>query len=277
VGALNVRRSLPTRGRRTVGAWCFIDHMGPTQLDPEISVDVAPHPHIGLQTATWVFSGQFLHKDSLGSEHLIEPGQLNLMSAGFGVVHAEEDPNHHRGTLHGMQLWIAQPDATRHSQASFQHLGEVPQFELGNISGQVLIGDMAGASSSARVDLPTLGAELTIRPGVTSLPLNREFEYAVVVAHGSVLLDGQVVTPGSLAYVGLGREELVLEARENSTAMLIGGEPLAEKLMMWWNFVARTQEEIAQAYRDWAGNTERFGPVSSKFPRIPVAPPIWFK
>ena len=106
MGALNVRRSLPTRGRRTVGAWCFIDHMGPTQLDPEISVDVAPHPHIGLQTATWVFSGQFLHKDSLGSEQLIEPGQLNLMSAGFGVVHAEEDPNHHRGTLHGMQLWI---------------------------------------------------------------------------------------------------------------------------------------------------------------------------
>jgi quercetin 2,3-dioxygenase len=251
--------------------------MGPAQLNPEISVDVAPHPHIGLQTVTWVFSGQFLHKDSLGSEQLIEPGQLNLMGAGFGVVHAEEDPNHHRGTLHGMQLWIAQPDSTRQGQSSFQHLSEVPQFELGNISGRVLIGDMAGASSSAQVDSPTLGAELTIRPGVTSLSLSRQFEYAVVVAQGSVLINGQVVAPGSLAYLGTDRDELVIEARETSTAMLIGGEPITEKLMMWWNFVARTQEEISQAYRDWTENSERFGPVNSKFPRIQMTPPIWFK
>lgn len=277
VGALSVRRTLPTRGRRTVGAWCFVDHMGPAQLDPEISVDVAPHPHIGLQTVTWVFSGKFLHKDSLGSEQLIVPGQLNLMGAGNGVVHAEEDPNNHLGTLHGMQLWLAQPDGTRKGTATFQHLNELPEFETPNARGMVLIGSFLERTSPAVVDTPTVGVELQLSRGLTELPLRSDFEYAVVVAEGAVKVKDQIISPGNLGYLGAGQQLLVLEASEPALVMVLGGEPLKEKLMMWWNFVARTQEEISEAYRDWANGSDRFGPVKSKLGRIPVTPPIWFK
>ena len=277
VGALSVRRTLPTRGRRTVGSWCFVDHMGPAQLDPEISVDVAPHPHIGLQTVTWLFSGEFLHKDSLGSEQLISPGQLNLMGAGNGVVHAEEDPNYHRGTLHGMQLWLAQPESTRKSPSTFQHLPSVPKFEIGNASGQVIVGRFADQQSPALLDTPTVGVELNLRYGPTILPLEKSFEYALVVAEGAVLVEGKVVTLGALAYLGSTRDEIALEVTEPTRVVLLGGEPLQEKLLMWWNFVARTQEEISAAYQDWVSNDERFGAVNSQFERIPVTPPIWFK
>ena len=277
MGALSVRRTLPTRGRRTVGSWCFVDHMGPAQLDPEISVDVAPHPHIGLQTVTWLFSGEFLHKDSQGSEQLISPGQLNLMGAGNGVVHAEEDPNHHRGTLHGMQLWLAQPESTRKGSASFQHLASVPEFEIDNASGQVIVGRFADQQSPAQLDTPNVGVELLLRTGTTTLPLDSAFEYALVVAEGAVLLKGKVVAPGALADLGGARDEIALTVTEPARVLLLGGEPLQEKLLMWWNFVARTQEEISAAYQDWASEAERFGPVNSKFDRIPVTPPIWFK
>jgi redox-sensitive bicupin YhaK (pirin superfamily) len=113
VGPLTVRRALPTRGRRMVGAWCFADHMGPETLSVEKTVDIAPHPHQGLQTVTWLFSGEFLHRDSLGVEQLIRPGQLNLMTAGFGVAHSEENPSITYGQLHGIQLWVAQPDRVK--------------------------------------------------------------------------------------------------------------------------------------------------------------------
>jgi hypothetical protein len=276
VAQLTVRRALPTKGRRTVGAWCFVDHMGPMSLSPDSSVDVAPHPHIGLQTVTWLFSGEFLHRDSLGSEQLIRPGQLNLMTSGLGVAHSEENPGLRSGELHGMQLWIAQPSTTRSGDAEFAHFDQLPRLESSSLSVSVLVGSFGGASSTARRDSDLVGVELDLHGGLATVALEPTFEYALVVANGSVSVDGTVVRPGALAYLGAGRDECRFESRGPSRALLIGGVPFDERLFMWWNFVARTQDEISDAWRAWATGDERFGRVDSRFARIEVNPPPWF-
>jgi quercetin 2,3-dioxygenase len=275
VAAIRVRRALPTKGRRTVGAWCFVDHMGPMSLDPDHSVDVAPHPHMGLQTVTWLFSGEFLHRDSLGSEQLIRAGQLNLMTSGHGVAHSEENPGLRSGELHGMQLWVAQPTSTRDGTAGFEHFAALPQLESATLSASVLIGSFGGVESPARRDSDHVGVELDFHGGLATVALVPSYEYALVVASGSVLVDGVVVEPGALAYLGVGRDEIRFESRGDSRALLIGGVPFDERLFMWWNFVARTQEEITEAWRAWASGDQRFGRVDSPFARIDVSPPPW--
>jgi quercetin 2,3-dioxygenase len=275
VASMRVRRALPTKGRRTVGAWCFVDHMGPMSLDPDHSVDVAPHPHMGLQTVTWLFSGEFLHRDSLGSEQLIRAGQLNLMSSGHGVAHSEENPGLRSGEMHGMQLWVAQPTSTRDGAAGFEHFAELPRLESPTLRASVLVGSFGGVESPARRDSDHVGVELDFHGGLVSVPLEPTYEYALVVANGSVLVDGIVVEPGALAYLGLGRDEIRFESKGASRALLIGGVPFDERLFMWWNFVARTQEEISDAWRAWASGDERFGRVASPFARIEVSPPPW--
>jgi redox-sensitive bicupin YhaK (pirin superfamily) len=275
VAAIRVRRALPTKGRRTVGAWCFVDHMGPMSLDPDHSVDVAPHPHMGLQTVTWLFSGEFLHRDSLGSEQLIRAGQLNLMTSGHGVAHSEENPGLRSGELHGMQLWVAQPTSTREGGAGFEHFAELPTLESTTLSASVLVGSFGGVTSPARRDSDHVGVELDFHGGAVTVPMDSTYEYALVVANGSVLVDGVVVEPGALAYLGAGRDEIRFESRGVSRALLIGGVPFDERLFMWWNFVARSQEEISDAWRAWASGDERFGRVASPFARIEVSPPPW--
>src|SRR5947209_4908276 len=141
VGTMRVRRALPRRQRRTVGAWCFVDHMGPQQVTEAHGPDIGPHPHMGLHTVTWLVDGAVLHRDSLGSEQLIRPGQLNLMTAGHGVVHAEEAVDGYRGTLHGVQLWVAQPAATRDDGAAFEQHAELPVVEQGGAVATVLVGE----------------------------------------------------------------------------------------------------------------------------------------
>jgi hypothetical protein len=249
--------------------------MGPQTLSPDISVDVAPHPHIGLQTVTWLFSGEFLHRDSLGSEQLIEPGQLNLMSAGRGVVHSEENPGLTSGDLHGMQLWVAQPASTRDAEAAFEHHRELPKFELRNLEATVLLGELESAVSIARRDSDLMGAELRLYGGDTVLPLRGDYEYALVVAHGRVRAGGTLVEPGRLAYLGTGRSEIELSTEAGAVAMIIGGVPFDEQVFMWWNFVARSKDEVSEAWKAWAMGNERFGPVASPFRRIEVAAPIW--
>jgi hypothetical protein len=275
VAAIRVRRALPTKGRRTVGAWCFVDHMGPMSLDPDHSVDVAPHPHMGLQTVTWLFSGEFLHRDSLGSEQLIRAGQLNLMTSGHGVAHSEENPGLRSGELHGMQLWVAQPTSTREGDAGFEHFAELPTLESTSLSASVLVGSFGGVTSPARRDSDHVGVELDFHGGAVTVPMDSTYEYALVVANGSVLVEGVVVEPGALAYLGAGRDEIRFESRGVSRALLIGGVPFDERLFMWWNFVARSQEEISDAWRTWASGDERFGRVASPFARIEVSPPPW--
>jgi len=274
VGSLRVRRALPRRGRRTVGAWCFADHMGPEEVSEAHGVDIGPHPHIGLQTVTWLLDGALLHHDSLASEQVIRPGQLNLMTAGHGVVHAEEQVDGYRGTLQGVQLWVAQPSATRDGPAAFEHQAELPRVESGAAVATVLVGEFAGVSSPARHDTPLVGADLAIRPGATTWPVRTDFEHAIVVLEGEVAVGEQVVRPGQLGYLGLGRDSLDVAALEPARLLLLGGVPFAEPLLMWWNFVARTKEEFAQARTQWATYDERFGEVATSLARIPAPPAL---
>ena len=274
VGGLTVRRALPRHGRRTVGAWCFADHMGPASVTENAGLDVGPHPHMGLQTVTWLLDGQALHKDSLGSEQVITPGQLNLMTAGRAVAHAEEATGHYRGTLEGIQLWIAQPDATRNGIAGFEHHADLPQQELGNAVATVLVGEFGGGRSPARHDTPLVGVDLDIR-GRTMLPLRPDFEYALIVLRGGAVVAGEPLTPGRLGYLGLGRDEVPMSATGPTRALLLGGVPFEEPLVMWWNFVARSRQEIDAAYASWRDQDDRFGRVRSSLPLIPTAAPFW--
>jgi quercetin 2,3-dioxygenase len=272
VGRMPVRRALPRRERRTVGPWCFADHMGPAPVTETSGLDIGPHPHTGLHTVTWLLAGEVLHRDSLGSEQVIRAGQLNLMTAGHGVAHSEEATGHYRGQVHGAQLWVAQPERTRHGPAAFEHHPELPRAELGNAVGTVLVGSFAGATSPARRDSELVGVDVALRPGRSAWPLDATFEYALVVLAGQALVQGQPVRPGQLAYLGRGRDQLDLEAAEEARALLLGGEPFEEPILMWWNFVARTPEEIAAAARQWRSADPRFGRVDSPLPRLRVPP-----
>jgi redox-sensitive bicupin YhaK (pirin superfamily) len=274
VGGLPVRRALPKRGRRTVGAWCFVDHLGPAQLDARTAVEIGPHPHTGLQTVTWLLDGTQVHRDSLGSEQLIRPGQLNLMTSGGGVAHAEESLEY-RGPVHGVQLWVALPQATRHGAANFEHHADLPQIELGAGTATVLVGRLADAESKARADTPLVGVDLDLRPGAVVAPLQPTFEHALLVLDGAVAVDDRVVRPGALAYLGVGRDELRLTTDDGARVLLLGGEPFGEEVFMWWNFVARSRVEVETAWADWQSAAERFGPVASDLPRTPAPDLPW--
>jgi redox-sensitive bicupin YhaK (pirin superfamily) len=273
VGEFDVRRALPRRARRMVGAWCFIDHMGPATVG-ERGLGVAPHPHIGLQTVTWLVAGEAMHRDSLGTEQRIAPGQLNLMTAGHGVSHSEEGTGY-RGELHGVQLWVAQPDHTRHGLAAFEHHGDLPRVEFDDAVVTVVIGEHGGVASPARRDTDHAGIDLDLRPGRATIPLRPDYEHGLVVLTGACTIDGATVTPGKLAYLGVGRDELALAAEEPTRAVLVGGVPFDEPVLMWWNFVARTRDEITTAHRDWTERAARFGLVDSRLPRYETAPPPW--
>jgi redox-sensitive bicupin YhaK (pirin superfamily) len=248
--------------------------MGPADVTENSGLDVGPHPHIGLQTVTWLIDGQALHKDSLGSEQVIAPGQLNLMTSGDAVSHAEEATGHYHGTLQGIQLWVALPEATRHGGAAFEHHAQLPQGEIGGAVATVLLGSFGDLTSPARHDTPLVGVDLALHQPAT-VPLRSDFEYAVVVLEGGVGIDGRPLVPGKLGYLGRGRSELHLDVRGPTKAVLLGGEPFEEPIMMWWNFVARSREEIEAAYASWSAQDDRFGTVRSSLPRIPAQAPHW--
>jgi quercetin 2,3-dioxygenase len=270
VGGLPVRRALPKRERRTVGAWCFADHFGPAG---GAGMQVGPHPHTGLHTVTWLVDGEVLHRDSLGSEQLIRPGQLNLMTAGHGVAHAEESPAERNGPTHGIQLWVAQPDATRNGTAAFEHHPELPQVAVPGAVVTVLVGEVAGERSPARADTPIVGAELRAAGGRVVVPVASGFEHALVVLEGGVTVGDTgdtAVGPGVLAYLGRGRGEVVLDAAEPARLVLLGGEPFDEQIVMSWNFVGRSRDEVDRAAVDWNAHDARFGSVASGLARIPA-------
>ena len=276
VGSTRVRRALPRRGRRTVGAWCFADHMGPADVEPERGIDIGPHPHTGLHTVTWLLDGEVLHRDSLGSEQVIRPGQLNLMTAGYGVAHAEESTGSYRGTLEGVQLWVAQPSSTRTGAAAFEHHASLPVADLGRATATVLAGELLGNASAARTDTPLTGVDLDLHGGVAEVPLRPDWEHALVVLRGAVAVDGTgPVEPGRMVYLGLGRDELAVDAPEPARALLLGGEPFGEPVVMWWNFVGRDRDDLDAAYRAWREGGDRFGRVASGLPRIPAPAPYW--
>jgi len=274
VGRFEVRRALPQRGRRTVGPWCFADHMGPAAVTDDQGLDIGPHPHCGLQTVTWLVEGEALHHDSLGTEQLITPGRLNLMTAGRGVAHAEEATGHYRGVLEGVQLWIAQPESTRHGAPAFDHLADLEQVELTGGSATLLAGEFAGVTSAARVASPVIGLDLSLTRD-TIVALSPSFEHAIIPVRGAVTVDGARLEPGALGYLPPGTDELAIRVHEPTRALLVGGEPFAEQVLMWWNFVARTRDEIDAAYGSWAHPDGRFGEVLSQLDVVTTAPPYW--
>nr|WP_246179000.1 pirin family protein [Actinomadura decatromicini] len=256
-----VRRLLPSLGRRMVGAWCFVDHYGPDDIADEPGMQVPPHPHIGLQTVSWLHDGEVLHRDSLGSLQTVRPKELGLMTAGRAIAHSEESPRDHPSILHGAQLWVALPDGHRHTDPAFEHHGDLPVVDGPGFNATVILGDLDGASSPGTAFTPIVGADLALDDGAdVRLPVEPDFEYAVLTMSGSTEVDGMRVEPGSMLYLGSGRRELPLRADGDSGLVLLGGEPFEEKLVMWWNFVARTGEEIARAREDWTTG-DRFGEV----------------
>lgn len=273
VGGLPVARVLPTKGRRTVGAWCFVDLMGPADAEEPDPMEVGPHPHIGLATMTWLLEGEALHTDSLGTEQVIRPGQVNLMTAGHGIAHAELAA---QPPFRGVQMWIAQPEVTRHAGSDFVHHAALPQIDEGGLRGMILVGSLLGATAPTQTDTALVGADLMLDRGSTSFATDAGFEHCVVPLDGRVRVGQEVLEPGWLGLIPAGVEELPIAVETDATRFLVlGGTPLGERVSMWWNFVARDQDEITAAYRDWQDRTDRFGEVPSSLDRIEAPRPPW--
>ena len=261
LGALPVSRALPVRGRRLVGPWCFLDRFGPMSFSDGKPMDVAPHPHIGLQTVTWLLNGEVLHDDSLGCEAVGRPGGVNVMTAGNGIAHSEQTPVQNTGALEGVQLWVALPDANRSLDASFQAVDLVPSVEQRSGLIHVFAGSLQGATSPARHYSEILGIDVQVHPGETlELELSPRYEHGILVLSGDCRLDNQPLSESRLYYLGLHRSRAAFTTHGGARLLLIGGPPFPETVLMWWNFVARTPEEISEARTDWEQH-RRFGEV----------------
>lgn len=262
-----VRRLLPQRVLRTIGAWCFLDHYGPDDTSAGPGMRVPPHPHIGLQTASWLFDGLVLHRDSLGSEQLIRPGELNLMTSGRGIAHSEESPAGRPALLHGVQLWIALPAAHQFAEPDFAHHADLPVVYSGDARITVVAGSHAGERSPATVFSPLVGLEVALPDGGSvALPAAEGFEYGVLAADGpagvacpAIAGHAARIEPGMLAHLPAGVPSITLSAAGPCRFFVVGGVPLGERLVMWWNFVARTAVEITTARNAWAAG--EFGEV----------------
>ncbi|MDF9714569.1 pirin family protein [Nocardioides sp. ChNu-99] len=259
--AMLVRRTLPQRQRSLIGAWCFLDHYGPDLVAESGGMSVAPHPHTGLPTVSWLFTGEIEHRDSVGSHAMVRPGEVNLMTAGRGISHSEvSTPG--TTTLHGAQLWVALPDAQRDTAPAFQHHAP-PLVTAPGVEARVFLGSLLGSTSPVATFTPLLGAELVLEPGA-DLPLDVDptYEHGVLVDRGAVAVEGLPAAPADLAYVAPGRESLRLVAGpEGARVLVLGGPPFGEAIVMWWNFVGRTHEEVV-AYREaWQAQVTAGGPA----------------
>jgi redox-sensitive bicupin YhaK (pirin superfamily) len=271
LGDLSIARALPVKGRRLVGPWCFLDRFGPLSFTDGRPMDVAPHPHIGLQTVTWLLDGEVVHDDSLGNETILRPGGVNVMTSGHAIAHAEHTPRDNSGRLNGVQLWTALPDRHRQGDASFHHVPEVPVAELPGGLVQVFSGVLGGARSSAPHFSDLVGADIRVHAGhPLTIPLAAEYEHAVLILGGACRLEDQPLEERVLYYLGTRRTELTIRSAEGARLLLVGGPPFPETILMWWNFVARTPEEIRDARDDWEAH-RRFGDVPAyDGPRLPA-------
>ncbi|KQU67977.1 pirin family protein [Phycicoccus sp. Root101] len=260
--AMTVRRTLPQRQRSLIGAWCFADHYGPDDVASSGGMDVPPHPHTGLQTVSWLFAGEVEHRDSLGTHAVIRPGELNLMTGGHGIAHSEvSTPG--TSVLHGAQLWVALPDADRHAPKDFQHFAPTP-VRLDGATISVFLGSLAGQTSPVVTFTPLLGAEVVLDAGATvELGLDAAYEHGVLADTDGLTVDGTDLARSALAYLPTGGARLTLTNRsdEPARALLLGGAPFDEDILMWWNFVGRTHEEIVEAREEWMAHSDRFGEV----------------
>ncbi len=249
--AMPVRRTLPQRHRSLIGAWCFLDHYGPDLVSESGGMEVAPHPHTGLQTVSWLFTGEIEHRDSAGNVAMVRPQEVNLMTAGRGISHSEVSTPQ-TTVLHGAQLWVALPDADRDTDPGFQHYAPAEVAGAG-WRAHVFLGSLLGDTSPVTTFTPLLGAELVLDPGTTlRTPVDPEFELGVLVDLGSVSVGGVDAKVADLAFVPPGGDELVLVAGDEGARLLVlGGPPFGESIVMWWNFVGRTHEEVVEYRAAW--------------------------
>lgn len=221
-------------------------------------MSVAAHPHAGLQTVTWLFEGEIEHRDSLGNIQLVAPGELNLMTAGRGISHSELSINT-RSDLHGVQLWTALPDEHRKMEPTFLHYQDLPAFNWEGIGIRVFVGEFLGQFSPAKIFSPIVGAEIDLPANTTTLlPAQSSFEYGILVVSGKAEVNGSSVARGQLHCVPAGSVGLQVSSQVGAKLILLGGQPFTEKIVMWWNFIARTHEEIVQMRDAWQNQTSHF-------------------
>ncbi|KAA0572039.1 pirin family protein [Azospirillum sp. Sh1] len=255
LGGFEVGRILPFVQRRMVGPFVFFDHMGPVDFEAGLprDVDVRPHPHIGLSTVTYLFEGEIMHRDSVGSEQAIRPGEVNWMTAGRGITHSErfERARQEGGRMHGIQAWVALPEADEETDPAFSHYGtgDLPVFEEGGVRGRLVAGEAFGAKAGVKTHSPLFYIHWDLAPGArVSLPEDG-WERAVYVVAGSVEAEGQRVEAGRMIVFAPG-QPAQLTAATQSIVMAIGGEPLGQRFIDW-NFVSSSKERIEQAKADW--------------------------
>jgi redox-sensitive bicupin YhaK (pirin superfamily) len=257
--AMTVRRTLPSKQRSLVGAWCFADHYGPDLVSDTGGMSVAPHPHTGLQTVSWLFTGEIEHRDSGGHHAMVRPGELNLMTAGRGISHSEVSTAA-TTELHGVQLWVALPDGARHGDPAFAHYAP-PAVTGDGWEARVFLGSLLGSASPVATASPLLGAEILLTPGAAlSIDVDATYEHGVLVDRGSVAIAGEEVGWAALGYAAPGRASLDLVAGpDGARLVLLGGPPFGEQIVMWWNFVGRTHEEVVAFRQEWQDQLVRDG------------------
>lgn len=262
VGGIPVARNLPTRGRRQIGAWCFLDHIGPVTFeDTSQGLRVGPHPHIGLQTFTWMIQGELLHRDSLGTAQPIRPGEVNLMTAGQGISHTEESLFGDR-TLHAAQLWIALPEAERNMPPRFDHYHTLPCWQNQGATWTLLTGQYENRRADTLQLSSLIGLDIDCElPATLNLELNPEFEYGILPLTGACDINGERLETDELAYFEEGQTTLAVACDPATRLLLIGGEPLEKQVIMWWNYVGYHKQEIIEAEQDWDAESLRFGSI----------------
>jgi redox-sensitive bicupin YhaK (pirin superfamily) len=270
IGGFGVRRVLPYRGGKTVGPWVFFDHMGPAEFPAGTGIDVGPHPHIGLSTVTYLIEGEIVHRDSLGVVQAITPGAVNWMTAGSGITHSERtDPQRRTAAhrLHGIQTWVALPDDDLEMQPGFEHVpaDKLPLWEENGASLRLLVGEAFGRRSPVPARSPLFYIHVETRAAARVALPSGHAERALYVVSGSVVVDGEAVPPGTMACVDPSVSAVELAA--DASVMLIGGAPLGKRLI-WWNFVAATQERLERAKAEW--RADHFARIPGEGERIPL-------
>ncbi|WP_180183623.1 pirin family protein [Acinetobacter sp. YH01020] len=256
-----IKRALPSRHKRMIGAWCFLDHAGPVHFPQGDGLDVGPHPHIGLQTFTWMIDGTMMHTDSLGTHQLIQPKQVNLMTAGYGISHTEVAPESET-QMHAAQLWIALPDDKINMAPQFDHYPELPVVTQDGIELTVLVGEFLQTKSPVKVHSELLGVDLrSSESQSTVLPLNPKFEYGFMALEGTASVNGHELNEDNMVVLEPGLTQVKIDLHAGGRVLLLGGEPFESPILLWWNFVGRTQEKLNIAREQWINQDERFGSI----------------
>jgi redox-sensitive bicupin YhaK (pirin superfamily) len=272
VGSLTVRRVLPAMAARLIGPFIFFDHMGPATLAPGVGLDVRPHPHIGLATVTYLFEGTIMHRDSLGSEQKIVPGDVNWMTSGRGIVHSERTPEEDRGrgvTMHGIQTWVALPLAHEDDEPSFEHhaASTLPEIERNGVTLRVIAGTAFGLSAPTTTFSGTLYVAAHFTPGSAFALEPEHDERGVYLVEGDLAIDGEALEAGQMAVL-TPDETVTLSSQNGATVMLLGGEKLDGERFIEWNFVASSREKIERAKTAWTN--QEMGKVPGETEWIPL-------